>query len=70
MYDTLAASRSWLPSAGLHPLLKKLKEGKKNTPRVYRESMTTPLLVLNLIKVRSRNYLLKISLDITSKLVS
>ncbi|OEU21351.1 hypothetical protein FRACYDRAFT_234977 [Fragilariopsis cylindrus CCMP1102] len=42
MYDTLAASRLWLPSAGPHPLLKKLKEGKKNTPRVYRESMTTP----------------------------
>ena len=68
MYDTLAASRSWLPSARPHPLLKKLKEGKKNTPRVYRESMTTPTCIE--LKVRNRNYLLKISLDITSKLVS
>ena len=53
MYDTLAASRPWLPSAGPHPLLKKLKEGKKNTPRVYRESMTTPNCIE--LKVSNRN---------------
>ena len=53
MYDTLAASRPWLPSAGPHPLLKKLKEGKKNMPRVYRESMTTPTSIE--LKVRNIN---------------
>jgi hypothetical protein len=29
-YDAIKESRTWLPSTGPHPILKKLKEGKEN----------------------------------------
>jgi hypothetical protein len=47
MYDIVAASRSWLPSAGPHPLLKKLREGKENNEAGWlRKEVKTVLKLL------------------------